>query len=98
MQWQEWLKVLEYAGDAIPETLVLNDYQLVLQACIAGEGIALGWSITSHDLVQQNILLRPLPHTVKTDFAFYVLGSNNTVMPQHKIQYVEWITTQKHFD
>jgi LysR family glycine cleavage system transcriptional activator len=98
MQWHEWLNLLKYTGDGLPETLVLNDYQLVLQACIAGEGIALGWSITSHDLVQQNILLRPLPHTVKTDFAFYVLGSNKVVMPQHKIGYVEWITTQKHFD
>ncbi|MCP4045434.1 MAG: LysR family transcriptional regulator, partial [Gammaproteobacteria bacterium] len=65
MGWQEWLNRLEYREDLLPETLVLNDYQLVLQACIAGEGVAMGWSITSHDMVKQKILLRPLPHTVR---------------------------------
>ncbi len=98
MGWQEWLNRLEYRDDLLPETLVLNDYQLVLQACIAGEGVAMGWSITSYDMVKQKILLRPLPHTVQTDFAFYVLGPKNSLLPHRKIQYVEWITTQRRFD
>lgn len=41
MRWQEWLGRQGCAGVILPETLILNDYQLVIHACIAGEGIAL---------------------------------------------------------
>lgn len=70
MQWHEWCAHQGYTGTSLPETLVLNDYQLALQACIAGEGIALGWSITSKNLVNSGVLQRPLTNTFHTDHGF----------------------------
>ena len=92
MQWQEWLERQGCAGVNLPETLILNDYQLVIQACIAGEGIALGWSFTTQGLVDQGVLVRPIENKVATDFAFYALGSEDATYSGNKLRYIEWIT------
>ena len=96
MSWQEWLS--HYSDDHlnIPESLVLHDYQLVLQACLAGEGIALGWSVTSGQLVEQGVLVQPLPQRLKTPFAFYMLASEKTDLSEQKLSFAEWVTDRLH--
>ncbi len=91
MQWHEWLACQGYTGAPLPETLVLNDYQLALQACIAGEGIALGWSITSKDLVNSGVLLRPLDNAFHTDHGFYIVGPKNIEMSRARMKFVKWV-------
>ncbi|QFT81990.1 DNA-binding transcriptional activator GcvA [Roseovarius sp. THAF27] len=91
MQWKEWLS-LQGHNLTLPETLTLNDYQLVIQACIAGEGIALGWSFTTQRLVDQGILLKPLDNEVVTDHAFYVLGPKYAELSRNKMRYINWIS------
>lgn len=91
MQWHEWLMCNGYDGAPLPQTLVLNDYQLALQACIAGEGVALGWSITSKNLVDSGVLLRPLNNTYRTDHGFYILGPKNHEMSRTRLAFVEWV-------
>jgi LysR family glycine cleavage system transcriptional activator len=91
MQWHEWLDRQGYTGAPLPETLVLNDYQLALQACIAGEGIALGWSITTKDLVNSGVLLRPLTNVFDTDHGFYIVGPKNIAMSRSRLKYVKWV-------
>ena len=75
----------------LPETLVLNDNQLVIQACIAGEGIALGWSFTTSHLVEQGTLMRPLDHVAATEFAFYVIGGEAANFTKDKLRFINWI-------
>lgn len=91
MTWQEWLARQGDTGAPMPETLILNDYQLTLQACIAGEGIALGWSITSKDLVDSGILIKPLSNAIQTDHGFYMSGPKNMAVPRARMNYVEWL-------
>lgn len=91
MNWQQWLDAQGIHDVTLPQTLVLDDYQLVIQACLAGEGIALGWSITTGPLVDQGILVQPLTNKVRTNHAFYILGSRSAQIPRRKRQYVEWI-------
>ena len=70
---------------------ILNDNQLVIQACIAGEGIALGWSFTTSHLVEQGILVRPLDNEVVTDFAFYAIGEEMADFSNNKLRFIQWI-------
>lgn len=76
----------------LPETLILNDYQLVIHAYIAGEGIALGWSFTTRGLVDRGVLVKPIENEVATDFAFYALGSEDAAYSRNKLRYIEWVT------
>ena len=92
MTWSEWLAAQGQQSIKLPDTLVLNDYQLVIQACIAGEGIALGWSFTTKSLVDRDILIRPLDCTVHTDHAFYVVAPKNIEVSRSEMTYIDWLT------
>ena len=91
MGWREWLQLQRVVDLELPETLVLNDNQLVIQACIAGEGIALGWSFTTSHLVEQGTLMRPLDHVAATEFAFYVIGGEAANFTKDKLSFINWI-------
>ncbi|WP_343562426.1 LysR substrate-binding domain-containing protein [Kiloniella sp. b19] len=92
LNWQGWLEELGYSGPRLPESVFMNDYQLVLQACLAGEGIAMGWSVTSRQLVNRRMLVRPLPHEVSTGYAFYVVGPEHDSIAPYKRIFAEWIS------
>lgn len=92
MSWQEWLRLQRMEDIELPETLILNDNQLVIQACIAGEGVALGWSFTTSDLVDQGVLVRPLENAVATEFAFYLIADETAVFSDKKLKFIQWIT------
>lgn len=91
LSWQQWLASFDITDMTLPESLVLGDYQLVLQACMAGEGVALGWSVTSAKLIEQEILVQPLTQRLNTDYAFYVLGAEQIELPAAKRQFAEWL-------
>ena len=94
MSWKEWLAALNVTNVDLPESLTLSDYQLVLQACIAGEGIGLGWTITSKTLIEEKVLICPLSQTVKTGYAFFLLGPKSFPLSRSKLDFVEWIVSQ----
>lgn len=91
MSWQEWLRLQNNEDLELPQTLVLNDNQLVIQACVAGEGIALGWSFTAGHLVEQGTLVRPLDNEIATQFAFYAIGRETAVFSNDKLKFIDWI-------
>ncbi|WP_292194010.1 LysR substrate-binding domain-containing protein, partial [Mesorhizobium sp.] len=61
MDWSEWVELAGGDASEIKPNIVFNDSQLTLQAALAGEGIALGWSLTAHHLVKNRLLVKPLP-------------------------------------
>jgi len=91
MNWQQWLDAQGFHDLTLPQTLVLDDYQLVIQACLAGEGFALGWSITTGPLVDQGILVQPLSNKVHTNHAFFILGPKSAQLSKRKRKYIDWI-------
>ena len=91
LSWETWLEHFKVHDIALPESLVLTDYQLVLQACMAGEGVALGWSITSAKLLQQGVLVQPVPHKLNTEYAFYMLAADNMDISEPKREFAEWL-------
>ena len=91
MNWRQWLDAQGIHDGNLPQTLVLDDYQLVIQACLAGEGVALGWSITTGPLVDQGILVQPLENKVRTNHAFFILGPKSAQISQRKRKYIDWV-------
>ena len=92
MDWREWLDAQGCSDIKLPVSLVLNDYQLVLQACVAGEGVALGWSFTTRALIEAGFLEVPIENTVCTDFAFYIIAPTWKDVSKNKINYVRWLS------
>ncbi|HEY0120163.1 MAG TPA: LysR substrate-binding domain-containing protein, partial [Rhizobium sp.] len=71
--WPEWFAS---AGVAFPKQarkLVINDYVLVIQAVLAGEGISLGWQHLIAPQLRSGALVPVTSHILRTDLAFYVV-------------------------
>ncbi len=71
--WKDW-----FDANAVPVAgelsgLRINDYALVLQAALQGQGFALGWRHLVQPLLDRGLLCRPLEHELKTAMGYYII-------------------------
>lgn len=73
--------------------LRLNDYALVLQAAMAGEGVAFGWSHVIADLVDKGMLVRLDPWNWSSGAGFYLVWSEQAELSQDATAVRDWIVS-----
>lgn len=73
--WSQWFAHHDIAGRQFEGGLRLNDYTLVLQAAISGEGFAFGWHHVVKDLVSQGVLAARQDWAWHTGRAVYLVWS-----------------------
>lgn len=76
------------------EGLRLNDYALVLQAAMAGEGVALGWQHICERPMAQGILKPVGPWGWPTGDGFHVIWSASESMSEHARLVLDWVIAQ----
>lgn len=94
MTWNEWLGVFGYRPAEVEPDLVFSDYQLAIQAALAGEGVALGWSLTTSLLRRSRVLVQPLEQEVRTDNSFFIIGSDRSAKLRGMKTLVEWLVEE----
>lgn len=94
MSWSEWVDLAGGDSSQIAPNIVFTDYQLTLQAALAGEGITLGWSLTAQLLLRNRLLVRPLAADIRTDRAFFLLASNRAARSDKCKVLVDWFIAQ----
>ena len=96
--WFDWSGVFRELGIAsapAPGQLRFDNYTLLIQATIGGQGVAIGWRHLVDDLLAQGLLCRPIAETVISSYGYYV------VLPQRKrrgplIQrFVDWLMAEQ---
>ena len=89
--WQQWFN--EFGVSELPPRsgLRLNDYALVLQAAMAGEGFAFGWHHLVNPLVQQGMLAARPEWTWKTGKGFYLVWSKTRALTPKARIVRDWI-------
>ncbi|SDV08508.1 choline sulfate utilization transcriptional regulator [Pseudomonas mucidolens] len=97
-QWFDWSGVFRALGITAapgPGPLRFDNYTLLIQAAIAGQGVAIGWRHLVDDLLQQKWLCRPIGDTVISRYGYYV------VLPQRKRRgqlidrFVDWLAAEQ---
>jgi putative choline sulfate-utilization transcription factor len=73
MNWRGWLSWAGVEQPALREPLRINAYPLVIEAAKAGQGIALGWRRLVDAELAKGTLVRPLPHSARTNFGYYLV-------------------------
>ena len=93
--WRQWF--WEFGVTEIPPRsgLRLNDYALVLQAAIAGEGFAFGWDHLVAPLVQQGLLAARPEWTWKTGKGIYLVWSKSRELTPKAEIVRNWILSVK---
>lgn len=92
--WRDWFAANTYRFVDTGSGLRLNDYALVLQATIAGEGIALGWHHVSEKLFDQGLLEPVGDWCWETGEGFYLIWSETTPLTDAARTLRDWILFQ----
>ena len=92
-----WTDLFAYHGikDREPAAgLRLNDYALVLQAAIAGEGFAFGWHHITDPLIEQGLLAGRKEWAWKTGQGFYLVWAKGRDMRTPVVQVRDWLLSR----
>ena len=96
--WFDWSGVFRELGITsapAPGQLRFDNYTLLIQAAIGGQGFAIGWRHLVDNLLAQGLLCRPIADTVISRLGYYV------VLPQRKRrgvliqQFVDWLMAEQ---
>lgn len=96
--WFDWSGVFRQLGITsapAPGQLRFDNYTLLIQAAIGGQGVAIGWRHLVDNLLAQGLLCRPVEESAMSSLGYYV------VVPQRKRrgalihQFVDWLMAEQ---
>lgn len=92
--WKEWFESAGYEYRPQSRPLTINDYVLVIQAALAGEGVALGWQHLIERQMASGALVPVSSHVFETGTDFYVIWprSRELSLPARKVR--DWLLAQ----
>ena len=91
--WKDWFANFNVPFDQPSSGIRLNDYALVLQAAIAGEGFAFGWKHQTDPLIDQGVLVGRKEWSWETGLGFYLVWSKNQKLSPQAELIRDWILT-----
>lgn len=89
--WAQWFEHHGMPSQQIGAGLRLNDYALVLQAAIAGEGFAFGWAHVTRALLDQGLLAAREDWAWHTGQGFYLVWSRREPLSTQAERVRDWI-------
>lgn len=91
--WPQW-----FASQGVRSTYQrrtkFNNLSLLLQATCEGQGIALGWSLLTDELLARGTLVRPLPAVLRTEGAYYLVVAEKKRLSPAVRAFEEWVLEQ----
>jgi LysR family glycine cleavage system transcriptional activator len=82
LDWPRWFAALGIAGKPRKRMVKFNSHPLLMQAAVEGQGIAIGWSLLTDDLLANRRLVRPLDALLHTGKGYYFVASEQTAKPE----------------
>ena len=92
--WKQWFSQFGVHDREPVAGLRFNDYALVLQAAIAGEGFAFGWDHTVAPLIEQGLLSAKRSWAWETGLGFYLVWSKSRPLAEKAELVRDWIISQ----
>lgn len=93
--WSEWFASAGVTGPRTPDGLRINDYVLVIQSVVEGQGVALGWHHITGGLVARGALLRLTPHALSTGKNFYVAWPKDLPLSRAAQDIRDWLVSNR---
>ncbi|MGI9316152.1 MAG: LysR substrate-binding domain-containing protein [bacterium] len=73
INWPEWLQAMNIGIKSYHNRLVVNHYPMVIQAALAGQGVALAWANLVDTELERGALVRPVDMSLSTEAGFYLM-------------------------
>jgi putative choline sulfate-utilization transcription factor len=71
--WHDWFHAQHRPAAHTGRDLIFNTYSLVIQAALAGQGVALGWFPLINDMLKSGQLVIALPIPLLTERGYYLV-------------------------
>jgi LysR family transcriptional regulator, glycine cleavage system transcriptional activator len=91
--WQAWLAAQGVKAAPKKRGLEFDNYLVLLQAAVRGEGVALCGGRLAEDFIARGDLVRPIEATLGSDRAFYVLYPQGVRLSETATKFRDWIVT-----
>ncbi|MCH5520565.1 choline sulfate utilization transcriptional regulator [Pseudomonas syringae] len=96
--WFDWagvFRALDIPQAPAPGQLRFDNYTLLIQAAIGGQGIAIGWKHLVDDLLDQGLLCRPIAGAAISGQGYYVVLPQRKRRVQIVQQFVDWLASEQ---
>ena len=91
MDWGTWLAALGIDELKSAGALHFSQYEQMIQAAIAGQGVALGRQPLVNDLIQSGMLAAPFRETVGAPRSYFIIESPLAAGKPHVRQFAAWL-------
>ena len=98
LDWSTWFRKNGLDMPAGKRILGFNNYYHVVQACLAGQGIALGWLRLVRDHIRDRTLVTPLDMRTETDSSYYLAVREEHAMEWDPDPFFDWIMSEFHVE
>ncbi|MER9677425.1 LysR substrate-binding domain-containing protein [Mesorhizobium sp. M0208] len=90
--WRQWLREFALELPKNHQPMGFNNYYNTIQACLAGQGVALGWLRQLGNMLDSRRLVTPLPQFLVTEDVYYLAWPADRT-PDFQIElFEEWLT------
>jgi len=89
--WNDWFVSAGLESGMGTRGLVINDYVLVIQAVMEGQGIALGWRHLTERLIDAGLLVRVTDHSLRTGKGYYVVWPRARELSTSMTRVRDWL-------
>ncbi|AKI01700.1 transcriptional regulator [Hoeflea sp. IMCC20628] len=92
--WRQWFLSAGVNGIMANRGLAINDYVLVIQAVMEGQGVALSWRHLTERLVKSGLLQKVTDHRLETGAAFHVIWPKARPLSPQAEMVLDWLTKE----
>src|SRR5215472_14164789 len=81
--WDDWFSAMELPPVSRVHDLMFNNYQLMLQAVLQGQGVGLGWTPLIDAMVESKALVKLSPTPLMSERGYFVVESGTSATRDH---------------
>ena len=94
VSWDSWLKALGVDGRPVRRGHEFDNYLILVQAALDGQGVALGGGRLADDFLASGSLVRPLDATLSSERGFYLLIPKDVPLGNSARLFRDWILAE----
>ena len=92
--WATWFASAGINSAVARRGLLINDYVLVIQAVLEGQGIALGWRHLVEPMIAAGLVVRVTDHVMTTGKAYFIVWPRNRNLTASAARVRDWLAVQ----
>ena len=89
--WEAWLRNFGVEEPPSSRGLEFDNYLILVQAALDGQGIALGGGRLAEDSVERGALVRPIEASVRSERAFHLVTPRDVQLSEPAKLFRDWI-------